>query len=66
MSNYRFDRVKYIPAIVSILDSAGVNQRNYDFAKVMKILSKKADSEALILAWLRYQGKVFSSLPCFG
>lgn len=63
---YQQDRIKCIPAIVAILDSKGINQRNYKFEEVMKILYEKSNGEELTLAWLRYQGKVFSSLPCFG
>lgn len=63
---YQQDRIKYIPAIIAILGSNGINQSNYNFDEVMKILYEKSDGEELALAWLRYQGKVFKSLPCFG
>lgn len=63
---YQQDKIKYIPAIIAILGSKGINQSNYNFDEVMKILYEKSDGEELTLAWLRFQGKVFLSLPCFG
>lgn len=59
-------RHKMIPGIVTILQSAGMTQRNYNFDKVMQILGEKKNGEDLLSAWIRFQYQVFTSLPNFG
>lgn len=59
-------RDKMIPGIVTILQSAGMTQRNYNFDKVMQILGEKKNAEDLLSAWIRFQYQVFISLPDFG
>ena len=60
------ERHKMIPGIVTILQSAGMTQRNYNFDKVMHILGEKRNGEELLHSWIRFQYQVFTSLPDFG
>lgn len=60
------ERYKMIPGIVSILQDRGITQRNYNFNRVMRILGEKKNGEDLLSAWIRFQAKIYASLPDFG